>query len=125
MLPLIASNINWLKEVNDTDTAAVTAVIVALLGSGIINVMITQVFTMMSEKKNKKEGIQESLRLLMKDRLRFLCVHYIQQGWIYEDELEDLITMHKCYHDELKGNGYLDELMKRVNELDIKGIGVK
>ena len=41
------------------------------------------------------------------------------------DELEDLISMHSAYHDTLKGNGYLDELMRRVNTLPIKGVGVK
>ena len=61
----------------------------------------------------------------MKDRLRSLCDHYRQQGWIYEDELEDIIAMHNCYHDKLKGNGFLDKQMSRVMNLEIRGIVVK
>ena len=76
-------------------------------------------------KKEENDGVQEGMRLMMKDRLRFLCVSYIQQGWIYEDELDDLIAMHKCYHNELHSNGFLDKLMERVNNLEIRGIGVK
>ena len=101
------------------------AIIVAVIGSGVLNTIVNQVFASKDKRRVNEEEIKHSLRLLMKDRLRFLCIHYINQEWIYEDELEDLIDMHKCYHDDLKGNGYLDELMKRVKELEIKGIGVK
>lgn len=98
-----------------------TTIIVAIIGSGVINTLLTYLLSM----KDKKKGVQEAARLLMKDRLRFLCVHYIQQGWIYEDELEDLVSMHHCYHNELDGNGFLDKQMARVNSLEIRGIGVK
>lgn len=98
----------------------VTTIIVAILGSGIINTLISCLVTL----KEKKSEVAKSLRLLMKDRLRYLCAHYIQQGWIYEDELEDIIIMHECYHTDLKGNGYLDEMMRRVKELEVRGMGV-
>ena len=103
--------------------SAVT-IIVAIISSGVLNT-ITYAMSAHERKKNENSGIQESLRLMMKDRLRFLCVHYIEQGWIYEDELEDIITMHSCYHDDLNGNGFLNKLMTKVNELEVRGIGVK
>ena len=103
----------------------VTTIVVAIISSGVLNTTLTYMIAQHETKKNKKEGIQEAARLIMKDRLRFLCIHYIQQGWIYEDELEDLTKMHDCYHDDLNGNGFLNKLMERVNELEIKGIGVK
>lgn len=96
-------------------------IIVALIASGLLNTLISYWIAILQ----KKSGVQEAARLLMKDRLRFLCVHYIQQGWIYEDELEDLVSMHECYHDDLKGNGFLDKQMAKVNSLEIRGIGVK
>lgn len=99
----------------------VVTIIVAVIGSGLFNKLLDVIST----KKNKNDGVQQAARLLMKDRLRFLCVHYIQQGWIYEDELEDLIAMHGCYHNDLNGNGFLDKQMARVNELEVRGIGVK
>lgn len=103
----------------------VTTIIVAIIGSGLLNTLLTYLISVIEKKKDKKDGVQKSLRLLMKDRLRFLCMYYIEQGWIYEDELEDLIAMHNCYHDNLKGNGFLDKLMKKVSDLDVRGIGVK
>ena len=104
--------------------SAVT-IIVAIISSGVLNTIITYAMSAHERKKNENSGIQESLRLMMKDRLRFLCVHYIEQGWIYEDELEDIIMMHSCYHDDLNGNGFLNKLMTQVNELEVRGIGVK
>ena len=103
----------------------VVTIIVAIISSGVLNTLITYSISAHEKKKNADSGIQESLRLMMKDRLRFLCVHYIEQGWIYEDELEDIITMHSCYHDDLNGNGFLNKLMSKVNELEVRGIGVK
>lgn len=98
-----------------------TTIIAAIIGSGVVNTLLTYLLSM----RDKKKGVQKAARLLMKDRLRFLCVHYINQGWIYEDELEDLVHMYGCYHNELKGNGFLDKQMERVNSLEIRGIGVK
>lgn len=98
-----------------------TTVAVAIISSGVLNTALTYLISL----RDKRKGIQEASRLLMKDRLRFLCVHYIQQGWIYEDELEDLVAMHACYHDDLKGNGFLDSQMERVKNLELRGIGVR
>lgn len=98
-----------------------TTIAVAIISSGVLNTFLTYLLGL----RDKRKGIQEASRLLMKDRLRFLCVHYIQQGWIYEDELEDLVAMHACYHDDLKGNGFLDSQMERVKNLELRGIGVR
>ena len=95
-------------------------IVVAVLGSGAFSALVNMVCRMLEEKS----GQNEAMRLLLKDRLRFLCVHYVHQGWIYEDELEDLIRMHDCYHNKLHGNGYLDTLMAKVKALEIRGIGV-
>ncbi|MBR2999800.1 MAG: hypothetical protein IKF39_02285 [Oscillospiraceae bacterium] len=102
-----------------------TAIIVAIIGSGLLSTIVNRIFNAIDKQKEQKSGVTHGIRLVLKDRLRFLCVRYIEQGWIYEDELEDLVSMHSCYHDTLKGNGYLDELMTRVKSLPIKGVGVK
>lgn len=108
----------------DTKSIIVT-VIIAIIGSGALNTIVINILSEREKKRDRKNGIQQALRLLMKDRLRFLCIHYISQGWIYEDELEDIIAMHNCYHDGLKGNGFLDKLMEKVLNLEVRGIGVK
>lgn len=103
-------------------------IIIAIIGSGaftaIVSASANAIITWLSNRKNQKSGLECGMRLILKDRLRFLCVRYIEQGWIYEDELEDLMSMHEVYHDKLGGNGYLDTLMGRVKSLEIKGVGI-
>lgn len=98
-----------------------TTIIVAVISSGLLSTVINRLFDFW----DKKSGTQNGIRVILKDRIRFLCARYIEQGWIYEDELEDLVKMHDCYHKALKGNGYLDSLMNRVENLEIRGIGVR
>ena len=93
----------------------------AVLGSGVLSTTITQIISHVDKKKEKKNGMNQGVRLILKDRLRFLCVHYIEQGWIYCDELEDIMAMHAVYHTDLGGNGYLDALMAKVKSLPVKG----
>lgn len=102
-----------------------TTIIVAIIGSGVLNTLLSHFITQREKKKDYESGVKEALRLIMKDRLRFLCMHYVQQGWIYEDELEDITSMYQCYHNDLNGNGFLDKQMDRVNNLEIKGTGAK
>lgn len=103
----------------------VTTILVAVIGSGVLNTLLNYVLASREKKKERTSGVNKASRLLMKTQLRQLCVHYIQQGWIYDDELEDLIAMHECYHDDLNGNGFLNELMEKVKALEVRGIGVK
>ena len=99
-------------------------IIVAIIGSGAFSTLVSQICGLVQRRAEKKSGASEGPRLIMKDKIRVLCVHYIEQGWIYEDELEDLMAMHSCYHDKLKGYGYLDVLMAKVKALEIRGVGV-
>lgn len=98
-------------------------VITALTSSGAVS-LIMYMITRHDKKVEAKSGMQAALRLLLKQQLKSMCVKYIEQEWIYEDELEDIISMHEMYHDVLGGNGYLDTLMSKVKALDIHGVGV-
>ena len=100
-----------------------TEIIIAVLGSGVLSTLISQLFAVGYRCIEKKQGYVAALRLLMKNSLRGLCSMYIRQGWIYEDELEDIIDMHQCYHNDLKGNGYLDTMMDKVKALEVRGVG--
>lgn len=57
-------------------------------------------------------------RTILYDRIKHLAKSYIKRGWISVEEYEDLKRMHKVYHDELGGNGFLDDIMKEVNKLE-------
>lgn len=102
-----------------------TTIIVAIIGSGAFNTLLNYVLSSKEKKETSNNSTEKALRLMMKDRLRFLCMHYITQGWIYEDELEDIMAMHSLYHNDLKGNGFLDNQMEKVKNLELRGVGVK
>ena len=57
-------------------------------------------------------------RTILYDRIKHLAKTYIKCGWISVEDYEDLKRMHKVYHDELNGNGFLDDLMSEVAELE-------
>ncbi len=59
-------------------------------------------------------------RTILYDRIKHLAKSYIQRNWVSVEEYEDLKRMHKVYHDELEGNGFLDDLMAEVAKLDKK-----
>lgn len=95
-------------------------ILVAIIGSSALNTAVTFIVNRIDKKNNDGLQIKTAVRLVMKDRIKFLCEQYINQGWIYEDELDDLMIMHKSYHDDLNGNGFLDNLMSRCSGLTIK-----
>lgn len=57
-------------------------------------------------------------RTILYDRIKHLAKAYIRRGWLYMEEYEDLDRMHKVYHDDLKGNGFLDAIMTDVRKLE-------
>lgn len=59
-------------------------------------------------------------RTILYDRIKHLAKSYIKRKWVSVEEYEDLKRMHKVYHDDLGGNGFLDEIMKEVSKLEIR-----
>lgn len=57
-------------------------------------------------------------RTILYDRIKHLAKSYIKRHWISVEEYEDLKRMHQVYHDDLKGNGFLDGIMVEVNQLE-------
>jgi hypothetical protein len=61
-------------------------------------------------------GTRMLLYIVIKDRAR----HYIHEGSITPEDLEDILAMHVIYHDKLGGNGFLDSVIKQVRQLPIR-----
>ena len=97
------------------------SIIIAVLGSSALATLISNLFTVALKKHEQDSGINKGVRLILKDRCRYLAGQYIHQGWLYADELEDLLALWTTYKD-MGGNGYLTNLMDRVQKLDIRGI---
>lgn len=70
--------------------------------------------------EKRVDALYKADRIQMYDRIKHLGKAYIAKGYIASDDLEDLIDMHKCYHDDLGGNGFLDSIMEQVHRLPIK-----
>lgn len=98
-------------------------IIIAIIGSGTLTALITNLFNIYRDRKSHEDGIAEGVQLLLYDRIKTLAKNHISAGTISPDDLEDLSRMWTCYHDPegLNGNGYLDSLMGAVKRLPIGG----
>lgn len=96
-----------------------TQIILAIIGSGALSTLISGIFAVIGQARRKKDSNTAGLRILLYDRIKHLAKSYINRGWITTEELEDLMQMHKVYHN-LGGNGYLDALMERVHRLTVR-----
>ncbi|MCD8365993.1 MAG: hypothetical protein LUC83_09360 [Clostridiales bacterium] len=94
-------------------------IIVAIIGSGALSVIISNIFSIVKAKKGKKSGEAAGVQLLLYDRIKHLCKSHIERGYIATNDLDDLERMHKVYHDDLNGNGFLDDLMRNVRRLPV------
>lgn len=76
------------------------------------------------EEERRKKEAEESAETKMllglgHDRIVFLCMQYIERGWISSDEHEDLMKYLYEPYIKLKGNGTAERLVKEVNKLPI------
>ena len=104
------------------DSTLIIAILSIVFGSSVITTILNRIFAKRDRKQAEESAERIALRLLMKSRIRDLCLKYIEKGWIYADEYEDLLAMWENYHYDLGGNGYLDHLMEAVKELEIRGV---
>ena len=74
-----------------------------------------------SKVEQRVDGLYVAMRLQMYNDIKARGKACIARKSITSEELEDLTNMHKCYHDDLGGNGFLDTLMKQVRHLPIVG----
>lgn len=67
-----------------------------------------------------RTGMKQALRSLLYSDLERRCLLYIQQGFITAKDFKLLVEDWDIYHNKLKGNGYLDELVSQVKGLPIQ-----
>ena len=66
----------------------------------------------------KNRCLQAGLREMLYDRIKYLSKKYISDGKIREEEYKSLKRMWTVYHEDLEGNGFLDEEMQKVDKLE-------
>lgn len=89
---------------------------IAILSSTSIATIVTAIINAIITNTKRYKSLETANRLIMKDRIKHLGKSYIKRGSITVEELKDLHEMHECYH-ELKGNGFLDSLMREIDSL--------
>jgi hypothetical protein len=96
--------------------------VAAALTAGMIQIIVwkmTRKAAQTDKATDAHDQIKNALKILLYDRLKYLSKRHIEKGHIAIDDLEDLIAMHKIYHDDLSGNGFIDKLMEQVKGLPI------
>lgn len=91
-------------------------ILTIVLSSGVVSGVVS-IITLIINRKDKNNKQTKGLRILLYDRIKHLGRCYIDAGEVSYDDLEDLINMHKVYHDDLGGNGFLDSIMSQVDRL--------
>ena len=72
---------------------------------------------MLVSRQHKENGVAAGVRILLYERIKFLGTRYVEKGYVSNDDYEDLLKMHRVYHNSLKGNGFLDDIMEQVKKL--------
>lgn len=98
----------------------ITDIIVALIG--LAGICMPFIANRKQDQRKDKDGLKQAVRSLLYADLEHRCLKFIERGYIPHDEFKRLTEDWHVYHDpdKLNGNGYLDELMSRVNKLPIK-----
>lgn len=120
-----------------------TTLLVAIIASGAFTSIVTALIDLPGKRKKQSQQINETLEALVKEVneikqvntkvdkleeavkhillyiLREDCIRYINAGYIEVDELRALHEQF-CSYKEIGGNGYVDNLMERVNKLPNK-----
>ena len=94
-------------------------IIIAIVSSSAFTALINGIIAYKREKRQKETGTTAGIRMILYNWTKQLGKQYIERGSITAEELEDLVEMHRIYHDDLGGNGFLDALMRQVNGLPI------
>lgn len=76
-------------------------------------------WTWITTRRNKKDAKAQMLLGLGHDRITWLCMKYIEQGSISQDEFENLNEYLYKPYESLGGNGSAKRLMEEVRKLKI------
>lgn len=92
-------------------------IFIAILGSGALAALVSGVLSIVRDNLSGNKAIKNGLQQLMFDRIKHICKSAIKNNRMSLDDLQDLERMHTIYHDDLNGNGYLENLMQKVKAL--------
>ena len=97
----------------------VEPIIMVAIVNGIFS-LIAIVMPFIANMVQNRSGTKQAVRSLLYSDLERRCLIYIQQGFITAKEFKLLSEDWNIYHNKLKGNGYLDDLVANVKNLPIQ-----
>lgn len=77
-------------------------------------------WTYLQKRFEKKDVKSKVLIGLAHDRIIWLGMKYIEQGWISEDDYENLHDYLYLPYKEMGGNGSAERIMREVDKLDLR-----
>lgn len=96
------------------------AIIIAIISSGLLSTIVTNLISIWKEAKNKDTKTEEAIQVLLYDRIKEKCKIAIERGYTTHEELEDITRMYKCYDIE-HDSGYLNGLLTAIQKQPING----
>ena len=96
-------------------TEQITTIIVAILGSGALSALVSNLFSLFKEKK----GLNKLVMMLTADKLYDNFEKMCEDGYAEEEKFKLSIDMYTIYKEQ-KGNGYADALKNKAEKLPIK-----
>lgn len=86
----------------------------------LVTILASNGFWAFLQYQSSHKGTQAMiLRAIAHDRIVYLGKHYIREGYITQDEYENLYEMFEPYQ-KLGGNGGAKRIMKEVDKLPIR-----
>ncbi len=106
-------------------------ILCAALGGSAVAALINQLGEWLRHRRDRRErakdacgaeldGLKTAMRYVLLDRIRHLGQAYLLAGCVDFDDRRLLREMHEVYHNNLGGNGDLDDLMRQVAELPLR-----
>lgn len=95
------------------------AIWIAIISSGVLSTLLSQLFLWLKERRKKPTAIDNSLQWLMRDRLEHLMTKALQKGETNLHEKQFIHRGFQYYHD-LGGNGDMADLLREFDELEVK-----
>ena len=95
------------------------AIVIAIISSGILSTLLSQLFVYLKERKKKPTAVDNSLQWLMRDRLEHIMTKALQAGQTNLHEKQFIHKGYSYYHD-LGGNGDMTDLLREFDELEVK-----
>lgn len=92
------------------DVKTIVTLIVAIFAS-------TGFWSFIQNRLDRKDAKTKMILGLGHDRLKYLCEHFINQGWISSDDYEDLYKYLYQPYRQMGGNGAVEKLMGDVQKL--------